>query len=330
MPVLKEYINPDLIEFKNLLIKHYPDLNVDNAQYILELYSFVYTDKIKGMVDFNSKCQLFFKQFRNGKSHSFLSKEYWISMGHSIEYASNKVSESQKINSPLNKEHWLKKGFSENDAIIKIKEIQSNRSNLRYEKYTKEEISRQSTWSIDYWINKGFSKEDAIKKVHEKNYSCREFWNSDDEYNEIKKIISKKTSDFIKNNPEIYKSFFGSISKEEISFFKDISTHINNIKHIEFIVNIKKSKELEQGIIKYDGYFKDDDSLILIEYDGLYWHKQDYDEIKDKICLETRNDVNGIIRISCDAYKNNNKIINLIQDAIRKIKNKECNRVKIY
>ena len=330
MPVLKEYINPNLIEFKNLLVKHYPDLNINNEQHILELYSFVYSNKIKGMVDFNSKCQLFFKQFRNGKAHSLLSREYWLSMGHSIEYANKKISQNQKINSPLNKEHWLKKGFSEDDAIIKIKEIQSNRSNLRYEKYTKEEISRQSTWSVEYWVNKGFSREDAIKKSHERNYSCREFWSSDIEYDNIKKIIAQKQKDFVKNNPEIYKSFFGSVSKEEIIFFSDLCKNIDKIKHIEFVVNIQNSDELNQGIIKYDGYYKDGDFLILIEYDGLYWHKQDYDELKDKICLSIRDDISGIIRISDHSYKNNNKTIKLIKDAIEQIKSKECNRVKIY
>lgn len=330
MPVLKEYINPSFNEFKQLLKKHYNDLNFKNIDFINELFNYVYVDKVKGVVDFKSKCNSFFKKKRNNKPVSKITVEYWLSRGYDIEYASKMISKLQTSRSPINESYWINKGYPESEASKLVSNEQSNRSKLRYEKYTKEEISTQSVWSVEYWISKGFSKEDALFKAYERNYGCREFWNSEEEYANIKKIIAKKQSEFIKNNPEVYKSFFGSISKEEVSFFNTICNEINNIKHNEFIVNIQKSLDLNQGIIKYDGYYKDGNTLILIEYDGLYWHNESYDEIKDKICLSIRNDITGIIRISDEQYKSNRKIIKHIQDAIEKIKSKECNRVKIY
>lgn len=330
MPVLKEYINPNINKFKEILNKEYNDINFDNEKFIDELFNYVYSENIKGIVSFRKKCQEFFKIKRNGKPVSKLTIEYWKSRGFDTEYANKQISEIQLTRSKISKAYWLNKGFSNDEAIEQIKNEQSKRSRKRYEKYTKEEISRQSVWSINHWIDMGLSLDEAVNKVHSLNYSCREFWSSDKEYETIKKIIGKKTSDFIKNNPELYKSFFGSISKEEITFFEDITKQIKDIKHTEFIVNIKKSNDLEQGIIKYDGYYKDGSLLILIEYDGLYWHNQAYDKIKDSICLSLRKDVSGIIRVSSEQYKTNKKIIKIIKDAIKQIKSKECNRVKIY
>lgn len=330
MPILKEYIDPSYNEFKSLLERHYNDINFENSEFVNELFNYVYSKKIKGIVDFKKACNLFFKDKRNNKSVSKLSIEYWNSRGYDKDYASKKISELQTSRSQLSESYWINKGFSKKEAIDLISKEQGRRSNLRYEKYTKEEISRQSVWSKEYWIGKGLSDENAMIESHKRNYGCREFWGSNEEYEAIKKIIAKKQAEFIKNNPDVYKSFFGSVSKEEINFFNEVMLNINNIKHIEFIVNIQASDELNQGIIKYDGYYKDNDSLILIEYDGLYWHKQSYDDIKDKICLTMRPDISGIIRISDNSYKNNNKTIKLIKDAIKQIKNKECNRVKIY
>ena len=76
---------------------------------------------------------------------------------------------------------------------------------------------------------------------------------------------------------------------------------------------------------------KNDLGIILIEYDGLYWHNQSYDNIKDDIVLDTRNDIIGIIRISDVKYKeNNDKVIKKINYGIEEIKNKKINRIKIY
>jgi hypothetical protein len=322
--------NVDFIQFKELLIIHFPNFNINNDSYLRFVYDNV-TPGITGKVSFIKKCSLFFKHQRNGKGVSKISKSYWISMGWSDSDSKSKVSDLQKARSVLVLDYWLSKGFTEEAAKEKIKEYQSNNSKKRYEKYTKEELRDQSVWSKQHWLNKGFSESDAEYEVSKRNYAKREFWNSGAEYEEIKKIIGKKTSAYIKENPEKYKSFFGTTSKEEIIFFSDLIKHNPLILHKDFIINVKESKELNQGIIKYDGYLKTDLGIILIEYDGLYWHNQAYDEIKDRLALEIRSDILGIIRISCKHYKTNRqKTLKLIKHGIKKIKSKESNRIKIY
>jgi len=287
--------------------------------------------QIKGHVHFIDTCSAYFKTRRNGKGVSKISKDYWLSMGWSLDEAIRFVSDLQKKRSHFNIDYWLNKGLTLERAKLEVNRVQSYNSNKRYEKYTKAEISEQSVWSKKHWLNKGLSEKEADYEVSKRNYSKREFWSSDSEYEEIKKIIGKKTSDFIKENPELYSSFFGSVSKEEIEFFKYTKLKIPGILHKQFIVNVKKSKELNPGIVKYDGYIKTSLGIILIEYDGLYWHNQTYDEIKDSVTLGIRDDILGILRISCKQYKTNKKnIIKLINHGIEKIKSKESNRIKIY
>lgn len=329
----KSYINilNDKNHFKNLVLEHFPNFNKDNVDYLNELFEFISTKEIKGKVSFINECSYFFKTRRSGKGVSKISKNYWLSLGWSEEYAKLKVSSLQKSRSVLSLEYWINKGYTSDQANLKIKEYQSNNAKKKYEKYTKKELRLQSVWSKDFWLKKGLSNAEADYEVNKRNYGKREFWTSDLEYEEIKKIIGKKTSNFIKENPEKYKSFFGSVSKEEILFFEKLKLEICNVNHKQFIINVKESLELDKGIIKYDGYLKTNDGIILIEYDGLYWHNQAYDELKDMVALDIRNDIIGIIRISCNHFKTNSeKTIKLIKYAIEEIKSKKSNRIKIY
>jgi len=329
----KAYTNlkTDFNKFKELLIEHFPAFNISNTDYLNTVYSYICGIKIKGKVSFIRECSKFFKLQRNGKGGSRTSKDYWVSIGWSEDEAIKKVSELQSARSILTVGYWTNRGYSESEAKKMVAERQSYNSKKRYEKYTADEISSQSVWSKSYWMAKGYTEEEAEYEIAKRNYGKREFWNSDKEYAEIKKIIGKKTSNFIKNNPEKYKSFFGSVSKEETVFFEDLCSSIPGVNHKPFIVNVKASESLNQGIVKYDGYLKTDGGIILIEYDGLYWHNQSYDEIKDTVTLDIRNNILGIIRVSCEHYKTKPiKTIKIINHAIKEIKSKKSNRVKIY
>jgi len=321
----------DFTLFKQLIKYTFPNINTENIEYLNELFNVINKVKIRGSVHFTKIFRNYFRNVRNNKLVSDSSVIYWTSLGWDEKAAIEKIKKIQSKKSHLTIQYWINKGYTIENANKKISEVQSNNSNKRYEKYTKKELSEQSVWSKSHWVKKGLSEEDAEYQANKRNYAKREFWKSDQEYEEVKKIIGKKTSEFIKNNPEKYKSFFGSTSKEEIEFFNYIKKHINSINHNQFIINVKESLELNQGIIKYDGYIKYDNNVILIEYDGLYWHNQSYDEIKDYVALNIRNDILGIIRISCKQFKTNkNNLIKLIKDGIKKIKSKESNRIKIY
>ena len=330
----KPYIEStkDFKKFKDLLIVNFNNININNTHYIESLFNNISSVKIKGKVHFIKECSRFFKVLRNGKGVSKLSSSYWVSMGWSTSDAKEKALGLQRGRSHLTIEYWLNKGYTKNAAINKISEIQQKNSRNRYSKHTCDEIVSQSVWSKSHWLSKGYTEKEAQYEIDKRNYAKRAFWKTDEEYNEIRKIIGKKTKSFIKNNPEKYSSFFGSISKEEIKFFDFLLDEPSlGIIHKEFIVNVKSSNELNKGIVKYDGYIKTDDGIILIEYDGLYWHNQSYDEIKDRITLELRNDILGIIRVSCETFKRNkSKIIDLVYESIENIKSKKSNRIKLY
>lgn len=328
----KNYNNLNLEQFIEEVKNLFKYLNDKNITFCEELKKHVYSEKdIKNKKDFYDRCNLFFKIRRNYKPASILSKSYWLSIGWNQTESTLKVSKLQKERSVINKEYWINKGLTEKETIIKIKNIQSINSKKRYEKYSKIELKKQSIWSKDFWIERGYSEKDAMEKYKSYNYACREFYKTDDEYNIIKSLISEKTKKFIKNNPEKYKSFFGSISKEELIFFKNIKIEGLNIFHKTFIINIKTDNRLNKGIVKYDGYLKLKEGIILIEYDGLYWHNQVYDDIKDDIALDIRPDIIGIIRISDEYFKNNKKELNnKLYESIKKIESKKSRRIKLY
>lgn len=320
-------------EFKVFVQNTFKDFNFNNISHFDEFYEFYKrnntfpNNKAKSI----GVCKKFFMQFRKSPACSQITVDYWKSMGYFDENEiKNKISCLQKQRSNISVDYWINNGYTIDDAKEKIKSIQQKNLTKKYSKYTKEELKNQSVWSKDYWINKGYSNEQAEYEVHKRNYGCREFWSSDEEYNNIKKIIADKTSYIIKHNPELYKDFLNpsSISKEEIEFFNNFD---DNIHHKQFIINVLKNSRIENTIIKYDGYTKTENGIILIEYDGLYWHNQSYDDIKDEVAFEERKDILGVIRVSDEFYKKNkNSIKIIVQNGIEEIKSGKCRKIKFY
>lgn len=81
-----------------------------------------------------------------------------------------------------------------------------------------------------------------------------------------------------------------------------------------------------------DGYLKIDEKIIILEYDGTYWHDEKYDELRDEVIFELRPDIIGIIPINDNFVKNNNLSIikKEIEYAIKDITSKKCKKKCIY
>jgi hypothetical protein len=282
------------------------------------------------------------------------SKYYWMSLGYDEKTSIEIVSIKQSEQSPRSKLYWIKQGLSEQEALIKVTEHQTKIANMgdhdsRVDVMNKNFKTKQFWLNLDpndkfasdkgnpqkkeFWISRGYTKKQAIEKIEDAKQRIS-----------IKAIERNKSIDYKIKRFERYKEKVGRLninhlsSKEEDIFFDFLSQnneYFNNliIKHIPYGVQYKN--EFGEYCYKIaDGTARRNNERILIEYDGLYWHNEEIDSIKDNLILapQKRTDIIGIIRISDKYYKSSDKNNTLqeIKNAIEKIFNKEEKIIKLY
>lgn len=323
--------------FKLYLKQEFPNINDDNEDLVKQCYLvFLNTNTNRMRCKFDSISN-YLKSRRNGKSSSVLSLEYWKSMGwDDVSVIQDKISFEQKCRSPLSKEYYIKQGIPEDEYTRIIKEIQCGRNEKSIKKYTYDDRLKRCKWSKEYWIDKGYSENDALIEVHKLNGMCPEKYENIDDYISIIKRHSDRQRKLYKLNPEKYwKKNLGYESKEEIDVFNEISKYLYDLKHLHIGINVQGTDlelKYNKQYVLSDGYIKIENKIILFEYDGSYWHNNEYDELRDDILFSVRNDIIGIIRISDTYFKSNDikKIINDIKYAIEDIKSKKCKRKLLY
>lgn len=307
-----------------------PNVNLLNMDYICVLYDIFVSCETRNIKDAKLRISKYISSLRNYAGASIVSEIYWKSLGWTdIDEIRSKISEIQKRRSPLCKEHY----DNSDNSSEKISEIQSFRAKKIYEKYTKEEWASKSRFGKKYWLDNGYSETDAIYECRKRNGSCRECYNSDEEYNNAMIRNSNRVKQHIHNFPEKYFREHSYVSNEEIDFFNKISKHIYGINHTGFVINVRNSRVIKrQNAIVSDGYIKCDEGIILIEYDGSYWHDVKYDEERDLEIFRLRKDIIGVIRVSDIRFHNEKieDIIKLLEYAIENIKSKKSNRELIY
>lgn len=324
-------------DFKIFLKDVVSNVNYSNSVLIDELYNMFKTYNTNNIRQIYDNFSAYFKSKRGGVTSSIMSVKYWEALGwNNLDEIKNKISLEQKRRSPRCIEYYLTRGYTKEDGEKEITKIQKEVTKKRYTKYTKQEISEQSVWSFGYWIKLGYTEDEARQKIRNYNGACRECYNTDDEFKKYKNNISKMKKDLYYSNPENY---WGKhtpyTSKEENEFFNDITTFIYDIKHLTFGINVantKFSNDYKRVYVLCDGYLKCDNKIIIIEYDGLYWHDENFDNDRDNTILDLRKDVIGIIRVSDEYYKNNKlqTLIERLTYGIEKIKSGECKKELIY
>ena len=228
---------------------------------------------------------------------------------------------------------WLNNGYSEIEALEKVSEIQKKNGRKLGNKLRNDPEFKKtfSVWSEDHWIAKGYSKINAKNKIKEFNPSCEEFYKSSEAFVLGKKNISNRVKKLWQNG--VYDDKIKIVqtrytSKQEKIFFELLRASINNIIYEPFGVNVREHSEDYYYV--YDGYYRMKTGIILLEYDGTYWHDTEKDKKRDELVLSIRPDIIGVIRTN-DYYFYKHKInITQFKDAIRKIKSKESSRILLY
>lgn len=182
-----------------------------------------------------------------------------------------------------------------------------------------------SHFQKSYWLDRGYSEKDYYKIIRKLNPQLEEFYDNREEFLNFKERFSDIMRDvWYRELPN--KKFFNLQSKEEIYFFKNIKEHINYINHTPFYVNLVEEDSKYTFI--FDGYIKIDDKIILIEYDGLYWHDLEKDLFRDQLTIKRRDDIIGIIRFSDNYVKSNN--FDTISSNIKEYLSNPIDRILFY
>ena len=341
-------------EFNKKVSELIVNINLDNKERIEELKNNIYKEELcLGVVEFNKRLNDEIKKF--GKAGTSLKVEYWLFRGWNEKEAKNKISETQSNRSLRHVNYYIDKGYSEEEANRLVSNVQSKYSKMG--KHCKDfwvskgfseeesiEIAHNysqkcSVWNKQFWLNKGFSEEEAEQKILQYNPSSPIFLNYDNNYEKYKNKI-KRWSDFAKVRWEkkeyrdkiINKIKDGTIklsSKMEIELFNNLKTWYSNIKHEPYVVIIPDNFENAINLFFYtiDGYYVDEEGVILIECDSSIFHNDKKDEIRDNNILSIDKNVLGIIRIKDSFLKKIKLKKNLLDNAIQEIKNSEKNRI---
>lgn len=164
----------------------------------------------------------------------------------------------RKENSPFSKEYYEKRGISENNRIDFINRALKN---------------RKFETTLQYWIEKGYTEFEAQKKLKERQTTfslkkCIEKYGKEKGLERWKKRQEKWLKNYPFNNySKISQILFKQIYEKIKDEFKEIyfAECIDNGKNNEYRLNLK------DRIILPDFFIKDIRKII--EFDGIYWHK---------------------------------------------------------
>ena len=341
-------------EFKQNISKFIDNLNTDNVARIDEIVNIIYgTDLCLGTVEINSRLSNAINKF--GKSGTTLKKEYWLFRGWDLDITEQKISQIQKTFSPRCKEYYINRGYDEISADKMVSSRQSRYSNMGKHskmfwidrgfseadaiKIAYEYSQTCSIWNKRFWINRGYSEEHANEMVLRYNPSSPKFFKYENDYRKYKikldrwsKIAKDRWRTPQYRDKMIARIKDGSIkvtSKAETQVFAELMTWYNEIKHEPYIVIIPDDFEnsLNVSFFVVDGYYKDRDGIILIEYDSTLYHSDELDLLRDSNILSIDVNVLGIIRIHQSFTKNLSFKKEQFDNAIQTIKNSKENRI---
>lgn len=216
---------------------------------------------------------------------------YWLNNGFTLNDATAKISEIQKLRSPRCLEYWQNKGYSYEESLSMVSTHQSNIAKKYSKKYSKLDRQIKNPKSPKYWIKKGFSPEDADSIIQKNNNTIslisyiKKYGNDVGllKYNKLcqDRKVNYTLNGYIKKHGEEYGTYLWhkkfnnrSNSKKADIFFKQL---IENIKPT-YKIYTAHNENGEYGVksLATGHYYLYDfvipELKICIEYYGDYWH----------------------------------------------------------
>ena len=253
------------------------------------------------------KCSLMTSKDKHNisvNSGKFMREEKWrkwaserIKGDKNPNHKSNTMEQQRKEISPFSKEFYKKRGLSEEDRQKFIKNATKN---------------IELDTMISYWIKRGFSEKEAKEKVSKRQRTfslkiCIEKYGEEKGLERWKERQKKWLSSYTFNNySKVSQILFKQIFEQIKNDFNEIyfATKEDNGKNNEYRL------DLFEKIILPDFFIKDIKKII--EFDGIYWHKNNpenkiREEARDKLILE--NDYKLLHIREDDFYNSPNYII---------------------
>lgn len=243
-----------------------------------------------------------------------------------LEKSFNENENFFKERSHQTKEYWIKQGFNEEDSIQKSGEVMDMIHTKTWEKRRKNPELYQdvNTTQVKYWIKKGYSEEESIEKIkmRQSTFSLEICINKHGE-TEGKKIWLERQHKWHKNYK---KSNFSKISQE---LFWSIYNKLDyGKKYIKFATlkngvlddsGCNNEERLKLGLVILPDFINLKNKKI-IEFDGVYYHRNNPENIKRDIKRTTELIKNGytVFKVNENEYKQNKE--KSIQECIDFIK----------
>jgi very-short-patch-repair endonuclease len=236
----------------------------------------------------SEECKRIRKQSKP-KKISILSIEYWTNRGLTIQEATEKISELQKIRSTRCVEYWINRGYSEKDAKTKVSEIQGQYGKRNLTKYTKFERQCRTPFAKEYWMNRGLTEEQAIKQLS-KNSDTTSLEYFINRYGDEGQIRYKEMCDYRKQHYTLsgFQSKHGNEFGKQLWSKKFKNRHNSKTARLFFSELLKLFEGIkiytaanengEYGVLDKQTnnyYFYDfvvPELKLCIEFHGDYWH----------------------------------------------------------
>lgn len=213
-----------------------------------------------------------------------------------------------KSRHPTQDLYWKRiKGIENQDEIKRLKKEWQNKNNPLFE---------------DYYLSRGFTQEETIEKVLQQRQKNNNIFKNNvrNNFSKISQEMFKQIYSLLPIYIKEMKIYFATFltDKKEIIDCDKVNSKRNN-EYLVFCRNRQQWKKLGKSGTALDFYIKD--LNLIIEFDGTYWHNDNFDKIRDEVLTDILGNVKIIHIKEKDYNLNKQKVIENILILIERVYN---------